>query len=61
VRRDHGPRLRNLVWDLLVFVEILLYWPFALLVMLPARWLDRRLGSSLFERLDRLTRVIAGA
>jgi hypothetical protein len=61
VRRDHDPRLRNLVWDLLVFVEILLYWPFALLVMLPARWLDRRLGSSLFERLDRLTRVIAGA
>jgi hypothetical protein len=61
VRRDHDPRLRNLVWDLLVFVEILLYWPFALFVMLPARWLDRRLGSSLFERLDRLTRVIAGA
>jgi hypothetical protein len=61
VKPDYGPPLRNLAWDLLVFVEILLYWPFALLVMLPARWLDRHLGTSLFQGLDRLTRAIAGA
>ena len=59
--RDYGPPLRNLAWDLLVFTEILLYWPFAVLVMLPARWLDRHLGTSLFPLLDRLTRAIADA
>jgi hypothetical protein len=61
MKRKYGPPLRNLARDLLVFAEILLYWPFAALVMLPARWLDRRLGTSLFQRLDRLTRAIAGA
>lgn len=60
MKRDRSLRLRNLSRDLLVFAEILLYWPFAVLVMLPARWLDRRLGTSLFLRLDRRTREIAG-
>ncbi len=45
--------------DLLVFAEILLFWPFAVLVMLPARWVDRRLGTSLFPALDRFTRAVA--
>ena len=61
MKREYGPPLRNLAWDLLVFTEILLYWPFAVLVMRPARWLDRHLGTSIFRRLDRLTRTIADA
>ncbi len=61
MKRDDGPPLPNLALDFLVFTEILLYWPFALLVMFPTRWLDRRLGTSLFRRLDRLTRILAGA
>ena len=61
MKHYYGPLLRNLATDLLVFTEILLYWPFAALVMRPARWLDRHLGTSLFARLDRLTRSIAGA
>ena len=51
--------MKNLAWDLVVFTQILVYWPFAILVMLPARWLDRRLGTALFARLDRLVRAIA--
>lgn len=52
-------RGRNLAWDLLVFTEILLYWPFAALVMKPAQWLDRRSGTRLFPALDRIMRWIA--
>jgi hypothetical protein len=59
MKRDRRQGLRNLGRDLLVFAEILLYWPFAVLVMLPAQWLDRRLGTSFFSLLDRLTREIA--
>ncbi len=59
--REDGTTIGNLARDLLVFTEMFLYWPFALIVMLPARWLDRHLGTSLFQRLDRLTRAIADA
>jgi len=59
--REFAARLRSLGWDLLVFAEILLYWPLAVFVMLPARWVDRRLGTSVFRWLDRLTRAIAGS
>jgi hypothetical protein len=52
-------RAKNLALDLLVFSEIVLYWPFALLVMKPAQWMDRRWGTRLFPRLDRLVRRIA--
>jgi hypothetical protein len=60
MKLDCLQRLRNLGRDLLVFAEILLYWPFAVLVMLPALWFDRRFGTSFFRPLDRLTREIAG-
>lgn len=52
--------MKRLAWDLWVFTQILLYWPFAVGVMLPARWLDRRLGTALFPRLDRWVRALAG-
>lgn len=52
-------RAKSLSWDLLVFTEMLLYWPVALGVMKPAQWLDRRLGTSLFPGLDRTMRRIA--
>ncbi len=50
---------KNLAWDMLVFAEMVLYWPFALMVMLPLSRLDRWFGTSLFARLDRLMRAIA--
>lgn len=53
-------RAKDIALDLLVFLEICLYWPFAVLVMRPALWLDRRLGTALFARMDRLMRRIAG-
>ena len=52
-------RPKNLVWDMLVFAEMVTYWPFAIIVMLPLRRFDRRFGTSLFAALDRLMRAIA--
>lgn len=52
-------RARNLALDALVFAEMLLYWPFALLVMAPARYCDRRFGTKVFPALDRAMRRIA--
>lgn len=52
-------RAKNLAWDMLVFAEIILYWPFALVVMLPLRRFGRRFGFNLFAALDRLMRAIA--
>lgn len=52
-------RAKNLGWDLMVFAEMLLYWPFAVLVMKPAQWLDRRIGTRMFAVLDRAMRSIA--
>lgn len=51
-------RSRNLAWDFLVFTEILLYWPFAVFVMKPAQWFDRRFGTRVFPALDRIMRWI---
>ena len=52
-------RAQNLALDLLVFIEIVAYWPFALLVMKPAQALDRRCGTHIFPVLDRFVRRIA--
>jgi len=51
--------LKNLVRDMLVFAEIVLYWPFAVIVMLPLRYLDRRFGIHVFPLVDRIVRAIA--
>ena len=48
-----------LLFDFFVFVEILLYWAFALVVMLPLSGIDRVLGTRLVGPFDRLTRWIA--
>jgi hypothetical protein len=53
-------RLTNLGRDLWVFTQICFYWPFAITVMLPAKAVDRRLGTKMFPALDRWMRAIAG-
>lgn len=50
---------KKLLLDFFVFSQILLFWLFAFLVMLPLRQLDRRLGTRLFQYMDRFTRFIA--
>jgi hypothetical protein len=52
-------RAKNLALDILIFAEMLVYWPFALLIMKPAQWFDRRFGTRLFRGLDRAVRRIA--
>jgi hypothetical protein len=51
--------LRNLAWDMLVFAEMAVYWPFAVIIMLPLRHFDRRFGTRLFSAVDRAMRSIA--
>jgi hypothetical protein len=50
--------MRPLLRDLITFVEILLYWPFVVLVMLPVKQVDRLLGTRLLPPLVRLTKFI---
>jgi hypothetical protein len=52
-------RVKNLMWDMLIFAEMLLYWPFAIVIMLPIRRFDRRFNTNIFPSLDRLMRAIA--
>ncbi|MBI5512096.1 MAG: hypothetical protein HY903_25335 [Deltaproteobacteria bacterium] len=52
--------MRALLWDLFLFVEILVYWILVLVLIGPLWLLDRALGTSLHRPLDRLTRCIAG-
>jgi hypothetical protein len=51
--------VRALLLDFFIFVEILVYWAFVLVVMLPLSFLDRRLRTRLVVPLDHLTRWIA--
>ncbi len=51
--------IKNLLIDFFVFCQILLFWLFAFLIMLPLRLLDRLLGTKLFHYVDRFTRSIA--
>ena len=50
--------MRALFQDFVTFVEILVYWPFVMLVMLPIRSLDRLLGTRFLPPLVRLTKYI---
>ena len=52
-------QVKCLALDLFVFSEMVMYWPFALIVMKPAQYLDRRFGTSVFSRLDCAMRRIA--
>ena len=52
-------RIGYLALDMLVFAEMLVYWPIALLIMKPAQWCDHRLDTKMFQGLDRAMRRIA--
>lgn len=51
--------VRHLALDMVVFAEMLLYWPFAVLVMKPVQLCDQRLGTHMFQALDSAMRKIA--
>jgi hypothetical protein len=52
-------RAKSLMWDMLIFTEMLLYYPFAIAIMLPLKRFDRRFNTKLFSSLNRLVRAIA--
>jgi hypothetical protein len=52
-------RARNLGWDFLVFTQMVLYWPFAFLVMRSTQRFDRVFGTKIFPVLDKTMRAIA--
>jgi hypothetical protein len=49
----------RLLYDFYTFLTILLYWPLVLLVMFPARFVDRLLGTRALPWLVRITKRIA--
>lgn len=52
-------RIRMLMSDVLLFAQIVFFWPFVYLVMLPLRRMDRVLGTQGFARMVRLVKTIA--
>jgi hypothetical protein len=46
--------------DLFFFIQVLLYWPLALLVLKPLWWIDRIAGAGFFKYIDRFIKKIAG-
>ncbi len=50
----------DLLNDLFFFIQILLYWPFAILILKPLWWIDRITGAGFFKYIDRLVKKIAG-
>jgi len=53
-------KIRNILTDLLFFVQIIIYWPLALLLLKPLWWIDKRTKSGYFKYLDKFIKRIAG-
>jgi hypothetical protein len=53
-------KILGLLSDLFFFIQILLYWPLAFLVLKPLWWIDRITGAGFFRYIDRFIKKIAG-
>jgi hypothetical protein len=53
-------RVTNLLSDLFFFIQIILYWPVAFILLKPLWWLDKKTGAGLFRYVDRFIKKIAG-
>jgi hypothetical protein len=53
-------RIKNILLDLLFFIQIIFYWPIAFIILKPLWWLDKKTGAGYFTYLDRLIKKIAG-
>jgi hypothetical protein len=53
-------RVENILLDVFFFIQILVYWLIAFLLLKPLWWLDKKTGAGYFEHLDTLIKKIAG-
>ena len=53
-------KIKNLLYDLYFFLQILIYWPIAVLFLKPLWWIDKKAGWGYFRYLDKLIKKIAG-
>lgn len=49
----------GLIRDFVTFLEMLFFWPFALLVMLPLKYMDNILGTKMVQPLIRFMKYVA--
>jgi hypothetical protein len=54
-------RIVNLLRDIFFFVQILVYWPIAFVLLKPLWWFDKVTGAGYFRYIDRFIKKIAGA
>ena len=50
----------GLLSDLFFFIQVLFYWPLAIIVLKPLWWIDRITGAGFFKYIDRFIKKIAG-
>jgi hypothetical protein len=53
-------KIAGLLSDLFFFVQVLLYWPIAFIILKPLCWIDRITGAGFFKYIDRFVKKIAG-
>jgi hypothetical protein len=53
-------QIKNILNDIFFFLQILIYWPIALLFLKPLWWIDKKTGAGYFKFIDRLIKKIAG-
>ena len=52
-------RTKLLLIDLMMFIQIVLYWPFVFLVMIPMKYFDEIFGTKILKRTINLMKIIA--
>jgi len=52
--------IRNIFLDLFFFLQVLFYWPLAMLLLKPLWWIDKKTGLGYFKYLDKMIKNIAG-
>ena len=51
--------MKNLFVDFYNFCLVIVYWPFAFIILIPIKYIDRLVGTHIFIFLDKLIRKIA--
>lgn len=52
--------LKNILLDIIFFLQIFIYWPIAFLLLKPLWWIDKKTKAGYFKYLDKLIKKIAG-
>ena len=53
-------KIRNILKDVFFFIQILVYWPVAFILLKPLWWIDRKTKAGYFKFIDRFIKKIAG-